>query len=124
MDEKEPVKRERERLRWENKNNACVCVIFCHCGILEDRGSVCLDACVRVCVRVVGVFVRACVCVFEFASPSTQFVELIPSLIVSKTKSHPNPTTIYNTEGREQWVRLATTGMRKRCSERQGKKDC
>lgn len=44
---------------------------------------------------------RLCV----FASPSTQFVELIRSLIVSKIKkkeSPPNPTTIYNTDGREE----------------------
>lgn len=43
-------------------------------------------------------FVCVCVCVV-FASPSTQFVELIRSLIVSKTKSQPNPTIIYNTDG-------------------------
>lgn len=61
------------------KQGQCLCLSrLCHRDILEDRG-VCL-----------------------FPSPPTQFVELIHSLIVSKTKSQPNPTSIYNTDGREE----------------------
>lgn len=33
------------------KQGQCLCLCrLCHCGILEDRGAVCLDVCVCVCV--------------------------------------------------------------------------
>lgn len=87
---KKTVMREkRESQQWENKDNACVCVVFVTVAFWRTEGL-----CVWVCV---------CVCVF--ASPSTQFVELICSLIVSKMKSQPNPTTIYNTDGRAEGLR-------------------
>ncbi len=90
---------EPERQQWENKDNACVCVVFVAVAFSRTEG---LYAWMFACVCV-----RVCLCMYVclFASPSTQFVELIRSLIVSKTKSQPNPTIIYNTDGREERAR-------------------
>lgn len=77
---------ERERQPRETKDNACVCVVFVTVAFWRTEG---LCACVCLCIYV---------CAF-FASPSTQFVELIRSLIVSKTKRQPNPAIFCNTDG-------------------------
>lgn len=61
----------------ENGDNGCVCVVFVAVAFWRTE--------------------RPCVCVCVFASPSTQFAGLIRFLLASETKSHPNPSIIYNT---------------------------
>lgn len=53
-------------------------------------------------------------CVLLRMSPSlfTRFAELIRSLTVSKTKSLPNPSTIYNTDGREEGLTISFKGKK------------
>lgn len=91
MEEKETVRRGKER--GSSGKTRTMPVFVSSLSLWHFGGQ---RGCVPGCV---------CVCVCLFASPSTQFVELIRSLIVSKTKSQPNPPIIYNTDGREERAR-------------------
>lgn len=82
--EEDCYERKRESPQWENKDNGRVCVVFVTVAFRRTEGP-------SVCIR----FPIHSICGIDPLPNSEQNK-------IKKKESPPNPTTIYNTDGREE----------------------